>query len=277
MKNIAKKIIATVINTLMALIPQKRNKAAFLGWVSRLLMNANNNVEYDRNYDMYWLKNNDEYLYLVKDPYFNFSKKKLYKSIEKIACHYYTPKKGDVIIDVGAGIGTETLFFNEKTENKGKIYSIEASKSSHQKLVELCKKNGISISENLNIAITDQNQKLWIEETENYQVDAINRVQKGIPVDGLTLDTLIKEKNIEQIDFLKVNIEGSELQMIEGMKDAIKITKNIAVSCHDFLFNDQNLNIKTKMSEFLKANNFEVSYNNTGHKVVDSWVYGKQL
>lgn len=276
MKQFIKKILTILINGIMFLVPGKKQKALFLGFVSKLFMNTNNNVEYDPDYDMYWLKNKDQYLYMVKKPYFNFSKEKLYKSIERIACRHYVPKKGDLVIDVGAGIGTETLFFDEKTERMGKIYSIEASKSSHQKLVELCNKNGIKISENLNLAITDSNQKLWIEETENYQVDSVNKSSVGIPVDGVTLDTLVEEKKITQIDFLKVNIEGSELQMIEGMKNAIKITKNIAVSCHDFLFDDSG-HIKSSISEFLKANNFKVSYNSTGHKVVDSWVYGKQL
>ncbi|KAA1244180.1 FkbM family methyltransferase [Aquimarina sp. RZ0] len=276
MKRIIKKIMTTLINGIMILIPGKKQKALFLGFVSKIFMNTNNNVEYDKDYDMYWLKNKEQYLYMVKKPYFNFSKEKLYKSIERIACQYYIPKKGDVIIDVGAGIGTETLFFDEKTESTGKIYSIEASKSSHQKLVELCNKNGIKISENLNLAITNSNQKLWIEETNNYQVDSVNKESKGLEIDGVTLDSFIEENKIKNIDFLKVNIEGSELQMIEGMKNAIKITKNIAVSCHDFLFDDDR-QIKSKVSEFLQSNNFQVSYNHTGHDVVDSWIYGKQI
>ncbi|WP_106792259.1 FkbM family methyltransferase [Aquimarina sp. Aq78] len=276
MKQILKKIISGILNGIMTLIPGKTRKASFLGWISRVLEDSNNRVEYDVDYDMYWLKNGEQYLYLVQQPYFNFSKKKLYQSIERIACQYYIPKKGDVIVDIGAGIGTETLFFDEKTENEGKIYSIEASRASHQKLVELCAKNQIKTSENLNLAITNSNQKLWIEETNNYQVDYINKKSKGIEVDGVTLDHFVEENNITNIDFLKVNIEGSELHMIEGMENAIKITKNIAISCHDFLFEDDR-EIKVTMSKFLEANNFQVSYNQTGHRVIDSWIYGKQL
>ncbi|WP_074408225.1 FkbM family methyltransferase [Aquimarina megaterium] len=275
MKQIIKKMISGILNGIMALIPGKTRKASFLGWISRILEDSNNQVEYDADYDMYWLKNKEQYLYLVQQPYFNFSKKKLYRSIERIACQYYTPKKGDVIVDIGAGIGTETLFFDEKTENEGRIYSIEASRASHQKLVELCAKNQIKTSENLNLAITDSNQKLWIEESNNYQVDYINKESKGVEVDGITLDHFVEKKNITNIDFLKVNIEGSELQMIEGMENAIKITKNVAISCHDFLFDDDR-QIKIKMSKFLKANNFQVSYNQTGHQIIDSWIYGKQ-
>ncbi|QKX03915.1 FkbM family methyltransferase [Aquimarina sp. TRL1] len=275
MKNMLKKGIAGGLNIIMFFLRNKKKKASLMEFASKILMNKTNEVEYDPDYDMYWLKDNGEYLYIVPKPYFNFSKDKLFASIERIACQYYIPKKGDVILDIGAGIGTETLYFYEKTAHQGQIYSVEASAASHSRLESLCKKNKIDISENLHLAITDSNQKVWIEESDTYQVDAVNKEAKGIAVDGVTLDHLITERNIHTIDFLKVNIEGSELQMIEGMQKAIKITKNIAVSCHDFLFDDQR-NIKKTMAEFLENNGFLVTYNTTGHEVVDSWIYGTQ-
>lgn len=275
MKKLIRTVAEAVINFIVFLLPKKSQKANFLTFVSSVVMNNSNSVEYDSNYDMFWLKSDGSHLFIVKKPYFYFSKAKLYKGIKKIACRHYIPKRGDVIVDVGAGIGTETLFFNEKVENEGKIYSIEASKASHQKLEELCSKNNIENSENLHLAITNQNQKVWMEESDSYQVDAVNKSNMGIEVDGITLDHLVKKNNIKQIDFLKANIEGSELPMIDGMQEAIKITKHIAVSCHDFLFDD-NRQIKHKMTQFLKANNFDVFFNTTGNQVVDSWIYGTQ-
>ncbi len=274
MRAFIKKIVLSIVNGIAFLIPSKPYKAKFLGMVSSLIMGGKNSIEYDSHLGAYWLKNQEQYLYMVKKPYYNFSKKKLYAFIERMACRKYTPKKGDVIIDIGAGIGTEVLFFTEKTENKGQIYSIEASKNSHQKLEELCRKNNIQNSKNFNIAITDINQKVWIEETDEYQKDFINDHNKGLEIDGVTLDHFVQQQNIQHIDFIKVNIEGAELQMIEGMKETIKITKNIAISCHDFLFDD-NRQIKSKIIEFLEHNNFKVSGNDTGREVVDSWIYGK--
>ncbi|WP_430905497.1 FkbM family methyltransferase [Maribacter sp. 2-571] len=275
MKKQLRKSTEFLVNTIAALFPKKTQKARFLSMVSSVLIHKNNTISYDPEHDMYWLKSNGSHLYMVKEPYFYFSKTKLYNGIKRIACKHYLPQKGDVIVDVGAGIGTETLFFNEHVQKEGKIYSIEASKASHEKLQELCVKNNIQNSENLHMAITDHNQEVWIEESDRYQVDAVNKNAKGTKVDGITLDHLVKVKNIDKIDFLKANIEGSELPMIDGMRNAIKITKHIAVSCHDFLFED-NRQIKEKMSQFLVANGFEVFYNNTGHQVVDSWIYGKR-
>lgn len=273
MKKFIRMLVEGSLNTIVFILPTKKGKASFLSLISRLFIQPSNIIEYDANYDMYWLKSMGNYLFMVKKPYFYFSKAKLFKGIKKVACKYYVPKKGDVIVDIGAGIGTETLFFKEHIQDKGKIYAIEASKASHEKLVEMCAKNNIENSENLHLAITDQNQSVWIEETENYQVDALNTNDKGIRVDGVTLDHLVADKQIKRIDFLKVNIEGSELPMIEGMQKSIKIIENIAVSCHDFLFDDDR-KIKETMTEFLITNGFEVFFNTTGNQVVDSWIYG---
>ncbi|WP_025743579.1 FkbM family methyltransferase [Aquimarina pacifica] len=274
MRNFIKKVAMGLINTLTLFIPGKKYKAKFLGRISTWIMGGENDIEYDPKLDMYWLKSEQQYLYMVEKPYYNFSKKKLYKFIERMACRMYVPKKGDVIVDIGAGIGTEALFFNEKTENEGKIYAIEASKNSCQKLTQLCEKNNLKNFKNFNLAITNSNQKVWIEETEDYQKDFINTSKKGLPVDGVTIDHFVEQNGINHIDFIKVNIEGAELQMIEGMKNTIKITKNIAISCHDFLF-DNKTQIKENVVQFLEEHNFDVSLNNTGREVVDSWVYGK--
>jgi FkbM family methyltransferase len=273
MKRLIRTLVESFINSIVFLIPKNRQKASFLSFVSSTVMNSTNSVEYDAKYDMFWLKSEGSHLFIVKKPYFYFSKQKLYKGIKKVACKHYVPNKNDVIVDVGAGIGTETLFFNEQVQNGGKIYSIEASKASHEKLEELCLKNNIKNSENFHLAITDNNQEVWIEETDSYQVDSVNTISKGVKVDGVTLDHFIKVNKIEKIDFLKANIEGSELPMIDGMESAIKITKNIAVSCHDFLFDD-NRQIKLKMTQFLEDNNFEVCFNTTGNQILDSWIYG---
>lgn len=74
-----------------------------------------------------------------------------------------------------------------------------------------------------------------------------------------------------------MNIEGAELDAIQGMQESIKIIKNIAVSCHDFLESHKDKDIMNTYYDFLKQNNFEISTQHTGHIVKDSWIYGKKI
>ncbi len=47
-----------------------------------------------------------------------------------------------------------------------------------------------------------------------------------------TLDSIINSRNITKIDLLHMNIEGAEIEALEGAADALKITKNCIISTH---------------------------------------------
>ena len=275
MGRIIKKIINGLLYFLFMFIKTESKKAKICTLVSKLLFDRDNSLEYDTEFKEYWLKHKTQYLFIVKIPRYNFSKENLYKSIKNIYCKNYSPKSDDVIIDVGSGIGTETLFFEESIGKNGKIYSIEASTESYTKLKAFCIKNKIENAFNFNIAISNFNGKIWLEETEHFEKNRINNEQKGIEINCITLDQFVLDNNISKIDLLKINIEGAELEMIDGMYNAIKITNNIAVSCHDFLFKDMR-NIKGKMINFLNANGFALFFNESGDEILDSWIYGKR-
>lgn len=62
-----------------------------------------------------------------------------------------------------------------------------------------------------------------------------DELARGHRVPSVTLDHLLAQYGIEQIDLLKVNIEGSEQQAFAGMLQTINLVRNVAVSCHDFI------------------------------------------
>ena len=49
----------------------------------------------------------------------------------------YKPKKGDVCIDIGAGLGIDTRLMSRMVENEGKVFSIEATERTY-KALEAC-------------------------------------------------------------------------------------------------------------------------------------------
>jgi hypothetical protein len=98
----------------------------------------------------------------------------------------------------------------------------------------------------------------------------------GIQIDMVTFDSIIADLAIEKIDFVKVNIEGSEVAMIEGMSESIKKIENIAISCHDFLYDYKSSQIRKNMTNFLQDNGFVVSHYPDSDIVRNSWIYGKR-
>jgi len=176
--------------------------------------------------------------------------------------HVYKPKFGDIIIDVGAGIGTDTLLFSKMVGPSGKVIAVEAHPKTFISLSQMCKYNKLSNVVLCNCAITDKKMDVFIDDSNTHHIsNTILGQSKGFKVDGLTLDDLLNKCNIGHIDFLKMNIEGAEKLAIKGMQKTVKKTRCLAIACHDFISKREGLHtMKTKdtIVSFLRKNGFEV-------------------
>jgi len=55
--------------------------------------------------------------------------------------------------------------------------------------------------------------------------------EKIVTKECLTLDTIITERKIHKIDFLKIEAEGAEPEVLLGARNSLNITRKIAVDC----------------------------------------------
>lgn len=205
----------------------------------------------------------------------------LLENLKKYSGHYYLPKEGDIVIDLGAGIGEETISFSRLVGITGKVFSIEAHPSTASILEYACainKLNNVKVN-NLAIADIDGNITLQNEEDDylkNTIIKASDSYLIGIQVEATTLDHFVDKNQIDQIDFLKVNIEGAEQLMLQGMNNSITLVKNLAISCHDFRWlagESEFYKTHDKVLAFLKKNNFSVKQRQTGDVILDSYLY----
>ena len=89
--------------------------------------------------------------------------------------------------------------------------------------------------------------KILLQSTKNY-------VKYRVPT--LTLDTFVKKKRIKSIDLLKVDIDGSEYEFLQGAKVTLKDNKIKVILIE---INDKKKNYKKKEKKiinFLKKRNF---------------------
>jgi hypothetical protein len=61
----------------------------------------------------------------------------------------------------------------------------------------------------------------------------VDNAEEKISVPATTIDEMISDYGIKQIDYIKINIEGAEEFAIQGISDLSKI-KNWCISTHDF-------------------------------------------
>ena len=208
----------------------KKTRASIVTLISKIFINRKNNLEYDAQFDTYWQKHNDTYLQIDHRPIYDFSYKRYEKRFYSMYCRKYVVKTGDVIVDLGAGVGAELPYYIPLIGEEGHVYAIEASPDSFKKMQELSKRNQYT-NNNISLfclAISDAPGSVWIEETTSYRANQINKDHKGIEVEALTLDAFVEKQGIKKINLLKMNIEGAEIHVIKGMDASIHLVENFA-------------------------------------------------
>ncbi|VVB81239.1 Methyltransferase FkbM domain protein [uncultured archaeon] len=139
---------------------------------------------------------------------------------------YYRIKKGDIIVDSGAYLGYFTVFAAKKVGDSGKVIAFEPDPVNF----EILKKKTASLK---NVVLIKK--ALFNKETEQHWNSSFAKSafgKEGYIVNCSTLDKELEKLGIKHVDFLKMDIEGAELEAIEGAKETLKNTDNLAIACY---------------------------------------------
>jgi FkbM family methyltransferase len=143
--------------------------------------------------------------------------------------------ENDIVVDVGANKGEYTDFFYTKLKTTGKIYSIELDKTTAIYLENkyINQKNIVVI----NKAISDINGEidyyLGREITLNNILGhdtSLRPCTIGGKIESVRLDKMLKEEN--QIKLIKIDVEGAELKVLDGLDQIIDKVEYLLIECH---------------------------------------------
>jgi FkbM family methyltransferase len=137
------------------------------------------------------------------------------------------PEKGDVVIDGGGYVGDTALWFSEYIGDEGKIFCFEPFNSNFSVLKENIKNN------NINNIIPEQ-LGLWSKETvlkmEGTRAGAFIS-KTGLNINVTSIDKFVKDNKLQKVDFIKLDIEGAELEALSGAQETIKKFKPKLAIC----------------------------------------------
>jgi FkbM family methyltransferase len=223
-------------------------------------------------YDDLWIRSLSSKIHIADAPTFKYSVKdfttfpNLDKSIFEAANDYwfylYKPSDGGIIIDVGAGVGFDTLVFSRSVGASGKVISIEAHPKTFRRLEKFCELNHLTNTICIKVAAIDKEGDVYIEDLAKHELNSTEfqpTATAVIKIQGLPLDEICKRAQIEYIDLLKMNIEGGERLAIKGMKEMINRTRYACIACHDFRSNEsEKFSTREMVVDFLRRNHFDV-------------------
>lgn len=140
--------------------------------------------------------------------------------------NFFRIKPKMTILDIGAHIGTFTLLASKKVGIGGKVIAIEAETNNFNQLKKNIDLNEIKNVIPINIALSDFNGEKDFFITKGSGCHSFSPTPGQEIIDKIkirvkSLNSLMKELNIEKIDLLKIDAEGAELEILKGAKEIL--------------------------------------------------------
>lgn len=176
----------------------------------------------------------------------------------RIYAPYLENKKDAVVLDIGANIGIFSLYASKYAKT---VYSLEPSLEHYTVLTQMINHNGLSNVVPIKKAIYIENKELPFGGPDNNKtMTSLHTAtwQNGKPnekVIATTLDTLFKDYNIDHIDLMKIDVEGTEFEILasEGFRKVSSKIDVVIGETHSWANRHPN-----QIKESLKSNGFVV-------------------
>ena len=153
--------------------------------------------------------------------------------IQEYSDDNFSINNDDIIIDVGAHIGLFALFASQFCKN-GKIFCYEPIKENYKILIENIEMNQIQNIFPNNLAVTKETSRVKIFLNDDQSGHSMFIQNKNfVEVDSKSLSDIFIDNGIKECDFLKLDCEGAEYEIIESLPSDLftKINKT-AIEYH---------------------------------------------
>lgn len=134
----------------------------------------------------------------------------------------FEPYPEEVIVDCGACDGTTELQFAEWTRNTyKKIYAFEPNKANQHKCLQFYENNALRDIELIPKGTWSRNTTLSFSADQG-EVDAGGGVIDGNGVSNVMVTTIDDVVGNDKVTFIKMDVEGAELESLKGAAETIK-------------------------------------------------------
>jgi FkbM family methyltransferase len=193
---------------------------------------------------------------------------------DEIIDHFNT-KQGDIVVDVGAHMGKYTIIASKRVGANGKVIAIEAHPGNYEMLNRNIKLNGLTNVTTLNYAVYSKESKIKLflpDEESGYTMHhsvMFNYLSSKYPLQGKdnekfievnanTLDNLLQKNGIPHVNWIKIDVEGAEFEVLKGSADILSISKDISLLIE--VHNPSDIDHYKQIMDFLKPYNFKIEF-----------------
>jgi FkbM family methyltransferase len=192
--------------------------------------------------------------------------------------------EGDVVVDIGAHIGAFAVRAARQA-HRGKVYSYEAARSTYLMLEKNRKLNSLENLSIENSAVSNRRGEMHLYMPANNSIlGSLRQDTSGFKemVQAITFSDIIAEHALERVDFLKIDVEGAEFDILFACSDEIfaKIQRMV-IEYHEFegdkrshqdlvnLLDSQGFKVVVEKAKFPQPHWFGTKINRIG--IIKAW------
>jgi FkbM family methyltransferase len=170
-------------------------------------------------------------------------------------------------------MGKYTIIASKRVGTNGKVIAIEAHPGNYEMLNRNIELNGLTNVTTLNYAVYSKETKIKLflpGEKSNrtiYNTLISTRAtdeEKFVEVNADTLDDLLQNNEISHADinWIKIDVEGAELEVLKGADSIMSHSKNITllIEVHDI---EDGKNVYRPIMDLMEKYNFKIEFENT--------------
>lgn len=134
----------------------------------------------------------------------------------------WSPREGDIVVDIGAYVGMFTVKAAKLVGDKALVVAIEPEPRNLAFLEHNVKTYNLNNVKIVRKAIGDKTTKTRLYLSGASACHTLSYRHKNyIEVEADTLDNIISELGLDHVDFVKIDAEGAELEILKGAEKVL--------------------------------------------------------
>ena len=146
------------------------------------------------------------------------------------------PKAGDVFIDVGAYVGGYTLHAAKAVGSSGRVVAMEPDPSNRRQLETNLSLNSVSNCTVVPLAAWSEAGEIGWHSDDVHVWRKVDQKETSSQVPTTTIDSLAGELGLQGVSWIKMDIEGAEIQALQGAEQVLrKFHPTLFIEVHETL------------------------------------------
>ncbi len=178
---------------------------------------------------------------------------------------HYDLKIGDTVIDAGGYEGTFAIYAAKSVGPTGRVIVFEPDTGNCEKLRQNVVLNGLENITIINKALWSKDKKLKFNNKHTAGASFFfNASQHTQEIEAVSLDSELERLGINHVDFIKMDVEGSEVNAIQGAQKTLSLNNvSLAIASYHIVNGEET---STSVEEILDNFGYRSSTEHPEHK-----------